>query len=149
MKVAATSLVSVAGVSSSPMAIRSAVRTIAVASGNDTAASTTTCSQVPTSGPCGANRSKAAKPVSAPPRRTASGCGMSVRRKILVPLAEHLEGLPEGLLRVGLVERGVDVGRGQQLHGGREALELPGPVFDRLRQWEAERVDELHRLGPH
>src|SRR3954447_9176399 len=176
MHVAATSFVSVAGVSSRPIAIRTAVsamapsapirscpprlrsgsssRTAAVARGSVTTASTITWSHVPTAGPCGASRSKIARPASAPPSRAGftprrSTWSMSVGRKVLVPVAEHLERLPERLLGVRLVERLVDVWGDQELDGGREPLQLAGPAIDRFRKREGKAAQEVHRVCAH
>src|SRR5437763_14165292 len=167
MNVAETSLAIVAGVPGKPATIRRAVRpitataaassrppscpsgkssrTAAVASGSDTAASTSTCTHVPASGPYGASTSTRASPPSGAPSRRGSKPALiapgtdgtaSVRRQVLVPLAEHPERAPEGLLGCGFVETRIDVRGRQELDRGGEPLECTLRVAGRLGQGE-------------
>jgi len=57
--------------------------------------------------------------------------GASVRRQVLVPLAEHLEGAPEALLGALFVEGFVDVGGVEGVDGGGEGLDLALALLDR------------------
>ena len=58
----------------------------------------------------------------------------SVRRQVLVPVAEDLEGAPEALLGALLVERGVDVGDVEGVDGRGEGLDLALALLDRARE---------------
>ena len=69
------------------------------------------------------------------PRR--SPAQPSVRRQVVVPVAEHLEGAPEALLGALLVERVVDVGGVEGVDGRGEGLDLALARLDRAGERDA------------
>src|SRR3954462_14060588 len=73
----------------------------------------------------------------------------SVRREVLVPVAEHLERRPELLLRRRAVEALVDVGRMEELDRRRPLLDLALRRLARNREREPDRVEERARRVAH
>src|SRR5215210_4062187 len=72
-----------------------------------------------------------------------------VRRQLGPPLAEWLESVPKLGLGRSLVERRVDIGHDQRLHGRREPLQLARLVLQRIREGKLDRVQELDRALSH
>src|SRR6478736_165999 len=89
-----------------------------------------------------AGRTRPGRP--APPPRAAS-----VRRQVVVPLAQRLERRPELALGGGVVQRAVDVGYGQQVDRGGERPHLAEAELDRRRKRELERSQERDGVLTH
>src|SRR5918994_7956178 len=65
-----------------------------------------------------------------------------VRRQVVVPDAERLEGAPEALLGSLFVQGGVDVGDVEGVDGGGEGLDLALALLDRAGEGDAEAVED-------
>ena len=72
----------------------------------------------------------------------------SVRRQVLVPLAEDLEGLPEALLGALLVEGVVDVGGVEGVDRRGEGLDLALARLERARERQLEAVERPAAPAP-
>src|ERR1700709_803631 len=73
----------------------------------------------------------------------------SVRRQVVVPDAERLEGAPEALLGAFLVERKVDVRHVERVDRRGEGLDLSLALLDRAREGNLEAVEDLQRRLAH
>src|SRR6476646_19879 len=72
-----------------------------------------------------------------------------VRRQVVVPVAELLEGSPEALLGALFVQRLVDVRDVEGVDGGGEGLDLALTALDRAGEGDAEPVEDAQRRLAH